>query len=108
MRGYLLDINRKVDDILIEINKFNKPKLKTTQEYFKRKNIHFFLDKTTKEVLKDYNDFKDSINPREDDMTLKQFNRIFKSVYPNIKIQRTTKNNKQIFVYRLESNNDIN
>ena len=107
LRRFILEINRKVDDILIEVNKLTKPTKSIQHEYFKNKDEYYFLDKTIKDILYDYNNFKDSINPKEDDLTLKQLNRIIKRIYPNIKIQRTTHKGKQIFAFRLEESDDF-
>ena len=80
--------------------KMYEPKKDVQKAYFENKTSDYFVDKTTTLIKQDYNDFKNNIDPVENDLTSKQMNRLVRKIYPDLEIIRTTRNKEQIFLYR--------
>lgn len=68
--------------------------------YFQNKTDFDFVDKTCKECLNDYLDFKNTLSPYIPDVSQNMFNKVVKRVFPTLRISTTSKNKTCIQIFR--------
>ena len=92
-------INAKLDKIISLLTP-RRTGSQITMLYFENKSAYDFKDQTTIDAYNLYVDFVKSVDPNETPMTIRNFNSVVKESFPSLTIAHTTKNKKQLYVWR--------